>query len=299
MHIGMRHIRYFAAVAEELHFRRAAERLNVSQPALSRAIRHIEQEIGVSLFERSNRHVALTRAGATFLRGCSAALVYMDGAVEQAQKTATGEKGHLVVGYTDIAIAGRLPQILKSFRQRYPEVTLEPRHDYTRAQLNAVESGALDVGFVTGPVAEEGLDSLAVQHDGFIVVLYGTHPLAKQREIALADLAGEPFVLGTSANWTYYHDHLYRLCRAAGFEPRVVQSASNSEGIFGLIACEMGISVQATSIENCLRKGLKTRPLKDCTATVPTVAIWNRNTLSPVKQRFVDFLGELGAGPTP
>ena len=109
----------------------------------------------------------------------------------------------------------------------------------------------------------------------------------------LAALADEPFVLGATSNWTYYHDHLYRLCRQAGFEPQVVQSASNSEGIFGLIACEMGISIQATSIENCLRKGLKTRPLKDCAATVPTVAVWNRETLSPVKRRFVDHLAEI------
>lgn len=292
MHIGMRHIRYFVAVAEELHFRRAAERLNISQPALSRAIRHIEAEVGVQLFERSNRHVALTHAGANFLRGCSTALTYMDGAIDQAQKATTGERGHLVIGYTDIAIAGRLPQILKSFSQRYPEVTLEPRHDYTLAQLGDLESGALDFGFLTGPALPEGLDSVVVQRDGFIVVLYGTHPLVRHREVPLAALAGEPFVLGTKSNWTHYHDHLYRLCREAGFEPEVVQTASNGEGIFGLIACEMGISVQATSIENCLRKGLETRPLKDCSETVPTLAAWNRATLSPVKQRFIDHLAE-------
>ncbi|NIA67994.1 LysR family transcriptional regulator [Pelagibius litoralis] len=292
MHIGMRHIRYFVAVAEELHFRRAAERLNISQPALSRAIRHIETEVGVQLFERSNRHVALTYAGANFLRGCSTALTYMDGAIDQAQKATTGEKGHLVIGYTDIAIAGRLPQILKSFRQRYPEVTLEPRHDYTEAQLKDLEAGALDFGFVTGPMLQPGLDSLAVQHDGFIVILYASHPLVKEREIALDALAGEPFVLGTTSNWTYYHDHLYRLCRDAGFQPDVVQTASNSEGIFGLIACEMGISIQAKAIENCLRRGLETRPLKDCAVTVPTLAAWNRETLTPVKQRFIDHLAE-------
>ena len=290
MHIGMRHIRYFVAVAEELHFRRAAERLNISQPALSRAIRHIEAEVGVRLLERSNRHVALTYAGTNFLRGCTTALTYMDGAIDQAQKATTGEKGHLVIGYTDIAIAGVLPQLLKSFRQRYPEVTLEPRHDFTEAQLKDLESGVLDFGFVTGPVLQSGLDSLAVQHDGFMVVLYASHPLARGNEIALAALAEEPFVLGTTSNWTYYHDHLYRLCREAGFEPQVVQTASNSEGIFGLIACEMGISIQASAIENCLRKGLETRPLKDCKVTVPTVAAWNRATLSPVKQRFIDHL---------
>ena len=292
MHIGMRQIRYFVAVAEELHFRRAAQRLNVSQPALSRAIRHIEAEVGVRLLERNNRNVSLTHAGTNFLRGCTTALTYMDGAIDQARKATTGEKGHLVIGYTDIAIAGRLPQILKSFRQRYPEVTLEPRHDFTGAQLTNLESGALDFGFVTGPLRQDGLDSLAVQHDGFMVVLYASHPLVKEREIALEALAEEPFVLGTTANWTYYHDHLYRLCRAAGFEPTVVQTASNSEGIFGLIACEMGISIQASAIENCLRKGLQTRPLKNCAVTVPTVAAWNRATVSPVKQRFIDHLAE-------
>lgn len=292
MHIGMRHIRYFVAVAEELHFRRAAERLNVSQSALSRAIRHVEAEVGVQLLERSNRHVVLTYAGANFLRGCAAALSYMDGAIDQAQKATTGEKGHLTIGYTDIAIAGRLPQLLKSFRQRYPEVTLEPRNQFTRAQLADLESGALDFGFLTGPVLRDGLDSLTVQQDGFMVVLYAAHPLAEQREIALEDLAGESFVLGSRENWAHFHEHLYRLCREVGFEPKVVQSASNSEGIFGLIACEMGISIQASSHADCLRQGLTARPLKDCAAKVPTMAAWNPAALSPVKQRFLEHLAE-------
>ena len=290
MHLGMRHIRCFVAVAEELHFGRAAERLSISQPNLSRTIQYIEQEIGVLLFERSNRHVALTEAGTNFLSGCTKALNHIEGAINQALKTTSGETGRLVIGYTDIAIAGELSPILKSFRQRYPDIAVEPRHDYTNAQLNDLEAGVLDFGFLTGPIIRSGYETVTVQRDRFVVVLYESHPLTAETEIPLSALAEEPFVLGTTANWTHYHQHLYSLCRQAGFEPQVVQSASNSEGIFGLIACEMGISIQTESVQNYFRKGLEIRPVKDCRETVSTVAIWNDQGASPVKQRFIDHL---------
>lgn len=290
MHLGIRHIRCFVAVAEELHFGRAAERLSISQPTLSRTIQYIEQEIGVVLFERSNRHVALTDAGTNFLGGCTKALTNIEGAINHALKTTSGETGCLVIGYTDIAIAGELSPILKSFRQRYPDIEVEPRHNYTNAQLEDLEAGVLDFGFLTGPVVRGGYETVTVQRDRFVVVLYESHPLTALSEIPLTALADEPFVLGTTANWTHYHQHLYSLCRLAGFEPNVVQSASNSEGIFGLIACEMGISIQTESVQNYFRKGLEIRPLKDCEETVSTVAIWSETRASPVKQRFIDHL---------
>lgn len=290
MSIGFRHIRYFTAVAEELHFRRAAERLNIAQPALSRAVQGLEAEVGVRLLDRNNRQVRLTTAGQVFLQGCRATIDGFEGAMLQARKAALGEAGSLSVGYTDFAISGELPQILQGFRQRYPDIAVEPVHGFTANQLIDLEVGRLDFGFLTGPFRRDGYDSLLVQSDRFVVVLYESHPLAERKEIALSDLAAEPFIVGVQHGWQHYHDHLYRLCRAAGFEPRAVQSAFNSEGIFGLIACKMGIAVHTDCAYNYIRKGLVVRPLKDCEAEVPTLAAWNSRRITPVQQRFIDYL---------
>ncbi len=292
MSLGLQQFRYFIAVAEELHFRRAAERVNLSQPALSRAISRMEEAVGAALFDRNNRSVALTPAGARLLDGCTAALAVLDGAVEQARKLHTGERGRLTIGYTDFAIAGRLPQIVQAFRNAHPEIAIDAVHGCTRAQFADLEAGKLDIGFVTGPVPRRGYGSVPVQHDRFVVVLPDTHPLADRAAVDLADLADEPFVLGELPSWEHFHAHLFDLCRTAGFEPAVVQYASNSEGIFGLIACGMGVSIQVECLENYFRKGVVFRPLRHCAKTVPTLAAWRDDTVAPLKARFIEHLRE-------
>ena len=292
MRYELRHLRYFIAVAEELHFRRAATRLNIAQPALSRAIRHLEAEMGVRLFERSNRQVALTPAGALLLESAREILSGLETAVLRARKAEAGEIGTITVSYTDFGISGALPPIIQRFRERYPDITVEMTHGFTYHQLEEIESHRLDFGFLTGPVARPDFGTVTVQTDRFVAVLHEGHPLAREAEIELRDLAGEPFILGAADTWKHYLDHLYRLCRSAGFEPRIVQTAFNSEGIFGLIACRMGITLYASCAENYIRKELVVRPLKDCDETIPTLAVWNKASVTPIKQRFIEMLAE-------
>ena len=290
MTLGLQQVRYFIAVAEELHFRRAAERVNLSQPALSRAISRIEEAVGVALFERTNRSVALTPAGARLLDGCTAALAALDGAVDQARKLHAGEGGRLTIGYTDFAIAGRLPKLVQSFRHTYPDIPIDAVHGCTKVQLEDLETGKLDIGFLTGPVPRGGYGCVPVQHDRFVVVLPVSHPLAELKAVPLAALVDEPFVLGELPSWEYFHAHLFDLCRTSGFEPAAVQYASNSEGIFGLVACGMGVSIQVACVENYFRKGVVFRPLRGCTKTVPTLAVWRTHPMPPIKARFIDHL---------
>ena len=297
MRFELRHLRYFLAVAEELHFRRAAERLNIAQPALSRAIRQLEAELGVALLTRSSRQVALTAAGEAFLDGCHEVLNGLGRAVARTRKVETGEVGHLAIGYTDFAISGALPRIIQRFRDANPEITIALDHGVTNQQLPALESGRLDFGFVTGPIFQRHFQGVVVDNDPFVVVLPRAHRLARQKEIALAELAEEPFVLGTPDTWTHYLDHLYRLCRSAGFEPRVVQSAFNSEGIFGLVACNMGVTIHTSSVRNYIRKDLLVRPLKDSERRVPTLALWRREGVSRSGRRFIDFVKDYVARP--
>ena len=284
MRLSLHHVHQFNVLAEELHFGRAADVMNIAQPALSRTIKQLESQVGVLLFERDNRNVQLTSAGRVFLAGSLQLIESMESTVLQAQKASQGEAGNLVVGYTDFAICGVLPEILRDFTDQYPDISVEPVHGFTGAQLDNLESGKLDLGFVTGPFSKPGFDSVVVQQNAFAVVLYESHPLAKKKSIKISDLSKEAFIFGSSMEWAHYHDHLFKIFRMAGIEPRIVQQAFNTEGIFGLIACQMGITVQLDCARNYLRKGLIVKPIEDVSATVPTLAVWKQTSKpSPVR----------------
>ena len=290
MNIELRHIRCFVAVAEELHFRRAAEILNIAQPALTRTINHLEDEIGMILFERTTRTVSLTPAGCILLEGSRDVQNSLKLAIDRTRQSQTGEIARLVIGYTDFAINDELPNIISSFRHAFPGVTIEPRHGFTIDQLIDIEKNILDLGFVTGPVFAPNLDALKINDNSYIAVLPKEHFLAKRKTIPICLLANENFVLGNEEEWKHYHDHLYRLCRASSFEPHVVQRAFNTEAIFGLVACGMGITVQPVCMKNFIRKDLVIRPIIESEYQVPTMAIWNNKALTPAKQNFIDHI---------
>ncbi len=290
MNIELRHVRCFIAVAELLHFRKAAEKLNIAQPALTRTIHQLEDIVGVKLLERTTRKVTLTHAGQELLAGFVDVQSSLEQAIKRVEKSEAGEKGQLTIGYTDFAINDVLPSIVKAFRQTYPEVSVNLNHGFTTHQLKDVHNGSLDFGFVTGPIKRPYFDSVEVSLNDFVAIFPESHRFAKQDKIKLSDFVDEPFVMGTKEGWEHYHDHLYRLCRSEGFEPRVVQTAFNTEGIFGLIACGMGITIQLRCLENYIRKGLLVRDLQENWDPVPIIAIWDNRRVSPVKKRFIEFL---------
>ena len=290
MRYELRHLRYFIAVAEELNFRRAAERLNLAQPALSRAIQQLEHHVAVRLLNRTNRRVELTEAGRVFLDGCRRSMASLEKAAAEARKAGVGEIGHFTVGYTDFAISGVLPHILEKFRRHYPGVTVDLLHRFTTQQYDDLDKRMIDFGFMTGPAAAPGLAHMTVQRDRFVVVLSEKHPLAEREEIPLPMLAREPFVVGIASAWKHYHRHVDALCQSAGFTPRVVQEAFNSEGIFGLIAANMGLTIHVECVRNYYRTGLAIRPLEDVDACVPTEMAWFPANTTPVMERFIEFV---------
>ncbi len=290
MKFGLRHIRYFIAVAEELHFRRAAERLGIAQPALSRAIQHLEDELGVTLFLRSNRHVTITEAGKTFLQGSQGVMNAMEHTVNNTKQVHSGQIGILRVGYTDFAIAGALPNLLKGFRTQQAGVTLQPHHDVTTDQLLKLEAGMLDVGFVTGPVVKQGFERCLIQKERFVCVVHESHPFSARSSIQLEELAHEDFVHGPARDWEHFYYYLIPLCRRAGFVPRIVQEAYNSDGILGLVASGMGITVLTESANNLARPGLKSIPISNVTERLMTVAIWKSDVMNGVKKMFIDYI---------
>ncbi len=290
MKIELRQIRQFLAVAETLNFRRAAEHLALAQPALSRGIQLLEHQLGVSLFRRNNRRVELTPAGAVFLKGCHALMEDLEETVRQARKAQRGELGTLAIGYTDFAISGVLPHLLDGFRRASPEVDVELTYGSTHQQLDELATRKIDIAFLTSPVAGTDLETLAVQRDRFVAVLPAAHPLAGEAVVDIRALAGEAFIVGVMARWRHFRRHLDALCLKAGFAPRIVQEVYNTEGMFGLISANIGVTIHLECAANYTRSGVAIRPLAGVDDVIVTEAAWRRADMSPALARFVDFL---------
>lgn len=286
----LRQARAFLFVADELHFGRAAARLFMTQPALSRTIRTLEESVGVPLFERSTRRVRLTPAGEAFAVECRLALGHFERAASSAANAAAGHEGRLRVGYMDFAINGRLPQILKAFRAKYPQVTVDLEYIPTALQHAALMEGRIDIGFVIGEFLGQKILNLLVDQDDFVVLLPEGHRLASRSAVRLADLAEEPFVLGSADTFGSFRQLVFPLCRAAGFSPRIAQEASNTSGIFGLVAAGVGVTLYAGCARNFRRAGVVVKPLADVAETIPTFAAWVADHPSEVLRRFKDMV---------
>lgn len=288
----MRHlqpyIRYFIAVAEDLHFRRAAERLYVAQPVLSRAIQQLEDKLGVVLLQRSRRHVALTTAGKAFLKECRNVQQAMDYAERCAIKAHLGEAGRLVVGYTDFAINGRLPSILAAFHETLPEVNIDLVRRNSHEQLEDLVSERLDLGFLTGPIGGENLQYCCIHQMPFVAVLPDNHRLANMAEVPIHALSDESFVLGEAHQWRHMVPQIQALCLKAGFVPKIAREAPNSDSIFGLVAARMGISLYPDCYLNYDRPGIAIRPLIDSDAELTTEMVWSSNSINQAVPRFVE-----------
>jgi DNA-binding transcriptional LysR family regulator len=286
----LRQARAFVFVAEELHFGRAAARLFMTQPALSRSIRALEDAVGTSLFERSTRRVRLTAAGEAFAAECRLALGHLERASASALNAAEGREGRLRVGYMDFAINGRLPQILKAFRAKYPQVMVDLQYIPTAMQHAALLEGRIDIGFMIGELKAQKVLNLLVDQDDFVVLLPEGHRLAARPSVRLVDLAREPFVLGSEDTFSSFRALLFQLCHAAGFFPHVVQQASNTSGIFGMVAAGVGVTIYAGCAMNLRRTGVVVRPLADVQETIPTFAAWVSDHPSEVLRRFKDLV---------
>lgn len=286
----LRQARAFLFVADELHFGRAAARLFMTQPALSRTIRALEASVGVPLLERSTRRVRMTAAGEAFAAECRLALGHLDRAAASALNAAEGREGRLRVGYMDFAINGRLPQILKSFGTKYPHVLVDLEYIPTAMQHTALLEGRIDIGFVIGEFRAPRILNLPVDSDDFVALLPEGHRLASRSSLRLADLSDEPFVLGSEDTFSSFRQLLFPLCHAAGFYPRIVQQASNTSGIFGMVAAGVGVTLYAGCARNFKRAGVVVKPLADVRDRIPTFAACLSDNPSEVLGRFRAFV---------
>ncbi|AAG08414.1 MULTISPECIES: LysR family transcriptional regulator [Pseudomonas] len=289
----LRHLRYFIAVAEELHFGRAAERLGISQPPLSQQIQALEEEIGARLFERTNRRVELTDAGRLFLDESRQVLAQVDKAVLLARRAHLGELGELKIGFTSSApFTSTIPSSIHAFRKAYPDVHLDLQEMSSRQVLKALLEESLQVGVIRPLALPDAVHWVELFREPLVAVLRADHPLAAGSEdgLAIAALAEEPFVFFPRSYGTGLYDQVIALTRQAGFSPRIAQEASEAMTIIGLVSAGLGVSILPASFRRTRVDGVVYRTLSDPEATTAVWLVRRQNEGSPLALSFIDLV---------
>jgi DNA-binding transcriptional LysR family regulator len=284
----LRALRYFAVLAEELHFGRAARRLALTQPPLSHAIAKLEAELEVRLFERTRRQVRLTHAGAVFLTEARATLARAAQGVELAQRAQRGEVGKLAVGYLAATAYTLLPLVLRDFRRRFPGVKLELRELTIPQQHAALLHGDIEVGLLRPPVHDAELDAQTILAEPFVLALPSRHPLCILRRVPAKRLAGEPFVMFPRQSGLVFHDLVMGFCLRHGFTPRVAQEANQTHTVIGLVSAGVGVALVPASTQKIGLAGVAYRALREATPESRTAVAWRRADASPVVAAFLD-----------
>jgi DNA-binding transcriptional LysR family regulator len=284
----LRHLKTFRAVAEELHFSRAAAKLNVAQPALSRTMMDLESEMGVRLVDRNSRGVALTEAGSVFLERVKRILDDTQIAVSEAQRRSRGETGILRIGFIGTLSFELLPRLLRVYRAAFPAVDLILRELGPTQQRAEILAGTLDCGFIglTSENRDTDLEMVLAAEDSLVAALPDTHRLAGNKAVRLIELRDESFYLTARSNAPAFNPWLIGLCQNAGFEPQVSFEVDRSATVLNYIAAGFGVSVFPSRIAAMATPGVVFLPLTDSLPTYHYKLAWARGNMN---RRIADF----------
>jgi len=286
----LRHLRYFVVVGEEQHFGRAANRLNVAQPALSRQIQDLERELGFLLFNRLPRGVRLSAAGKLFLSDARRILEDVDEAKVRAERIAHGKAGTLRLGIaTAVAWHGLVVDAFREFRQRRPDVELELHHLLSVNQIDAILSGRLDAWFAASVTPwHKDLAHRELAQEKMVLAVPKGHVLTKRKTVQLRDLRNMPFVWFPRWVNPGFHDRMMQACARGGLNaPRIVQEAPDRDTNLGLVVCRIGLSWQPESVRWHCPRGIVLLPVVDMNVRLPFNLVWKKDNSSPLLREFV------------
>jgi DNA-binding transcriptional LysR family regulator len=290
----LRHLRYFITVATELHFGRAAEKLHIAQPPLSKQVQDLEAELGFELFNRTKRSISLTPAGQAFLVEVTQIFQQLDRAIDIGKKTSRGELGQISIGFVGSATYNILPVMLQQFRDRYPQVQIELHELTTDRQLIWLREGRIDIGLIRPPIIEKDLASEVIFQESLVVALPTNHHLAKLDNVDLPLLAAEPFILFPRQLAPGLYDPIIAICQAAGFSPQVVQECIQMQTIVSLVSANMGVSILPESIQEAQRQGVVYKSIRSRSLSIDKLAtiaiVWRMNDDSPTIQRLLEIV---------
>jgi len=284
---NLTHLRYFLAVGECLNYREAAARLHVAQPAVTRAIQLLEDELGYRLLERTTRRVTLTPAGAHLLAEAQLALAKLATAVRDAKLYHLGTAGELSVGYAGIA-ADFASSVAARFRDVYPDARVVMYMRTSEECSTLLEAGHLDVAFILAAACRGAFRHRVVKHDRFVVLMREDHPLAQRDALRLAELADCEFVLGGLSRLKILNTLVHEVCTRAGFLPKIAEEANDSALLMQLVAKGRGITLYGSEIMDRLPPGLAALPLQDESAAFDVSVAWSARRETPLVQKFVE-----------
>lgn len=285
----------FLALAQDLNFRRAAERLHLDQSALSRRIQKLEQTLGFRLLDRTTRDVSLTQAGQHFYLTASDLLRSYDEKLETARRVAEGKAGLLRVAYMAFAATELMPAAVARFRKAHPHVDLRLSYIRTQGQKIALANQEIDLGYMIGPFDHPDYTSVALSSEPLYVVTPRNHPLLLLPRITPQDLAGHDMILGDMREWDEYRWRLNDLFSAEGVALRVTLEASNTLGLIGLVAAGLGVTIYPESLIGFLGRSVEVRQITHPAFRSRTILVWRRSNQSSQVRAYVEIAKHLGA----
>lgn len=283
----LRYLRYFVAVAEELSFTRAAERLHMAQPPLSQQIRKLEARLGVALLRRTKRRVELTEAGRVFLHQAYQAIHSIEQGTLLAQRAGRGEIGRLAVGFIEYISYTLMPPILRAFRERYPEVNVVLRLFTNIQQVAALRSGQVDVSFMRPPVDDPEIASTLISRERFVLAMPATHPLAGKSAVSIKQFANDPFIMYARELGPAFHNEIFSFCGKAGFSPKVALEVSQIHAAMGLVGSGIGVALVPQSVKRVQLDDVVYRPLIERAPNVDVLLAWQEKRFSPLLDAFL------------
>jgi DNA-binding transcriptional LysR family regulator len=286
----LRQLRYFLAVAQELHFGRAAERAHIEQSPLSRQIRQLEAELGVTLFLRNKHRVELTDAGRALLPEAQAILDATEHARRAVLRAEEGMIGRLTIAYTNLAMYSAFPRILAEYRRQYPQVEVELRDSVlTPAQIDALVERRVDIGVLRPPVQQKEIGLLTVAHERLIAALPAGHPLAECDRVAMRDLAQENFISFDRRLNSALQTLVLRMCQDAGFQPHIYQAVGDIPSMLALVSAGMGVALVPSLARNMGLKGIRFRPIQGGGPPLEVALAWNTEVGSRIRDGFIEL----------
>ena len=288
-------MRAFVAVADELHFGRAARRLATSQPALSLQIRQLELAVAATLFDRHSRRVALTDAGRVLRDAAGRILRDLEAAVAATRQAGAGATGELRLGFGPTQMLSTLAQVVRAYRTRHPGVHVDLRELPTAEQIAALLRGDLDIGFVRGAEADPRLHVESFAREPLVIAVNRDHPLASSPRVPLSSLAHEPWVLFPRAIAPLLHEQVMQLCRTAGFSPRVVQESREVYTTVGLVGAGVGVTIVPATVRRMSWKGVVYKPI--ARVSVELSMVRSSGAVRPVVEQFLAIARRSAARP--
>lgn len=288
--LELRHFTYFLAVAEELHFRKAAERLFISQPGLSRQIKQMEEIIGAKLFIRNKRNVSLTAAGIYLKNEIAFIFNHLDFTIKQTKLMDIGSEGEVRIGFLGSAIQTVIPELLLKVNKEYPKIQFSLEEISNYDQVKGIVSDELDIGFVRLARVPSGVSIKAVQKDTFSLVLPKSHSLTKENFKSIAQVAKEHFILFSSDYSSVYYNKIMSICEDKGFTPVVSHKSVHAQTIFKLVESGLGVAIVPTSLQFGFDLDVKFLEIPKIHQKAELSVIWKEDNRNPALVKVLQFL---------